>query len=280
MTESEDPVKEGNDEEKELLRDRIRKALTIPEEFDLSKNLPKTGEPSTIMRFLRLLSLWILTLSLISSFIYSIFLSAGILRDPALLDFRNVISYSLSISSLSGFFLLALASEGSDRIEEVQLIMLEKKRRMKELGLTEEEVKLAGEDFTPVEKKGKKFKLFFLIMGIIGLLVYGIIYLIFSEKLMYLAIYGLVGALVSVGFYLSGFAGELNVELWRFEIFRLHIHEAAIGIFFIIVAVPLQYTGTTIDKILGAFYFFVGAFLVGRDWKDVSAGKIIERKGK
>lgn len=280
MTESEQPTEDLPPEEKELLKDKIRRVLSVPEEFDLSKNLPRTGEPSTIMRFLRLLALWILTISLISCFAYSIFLSAGVLTRPVFRDLGNVISLTLSLASLGGFFLLAIGSEGGDRIAEVRAIMLEKRRRMEELGLTEEEVKLAGDDFTPVEKKGKKFKLFFLIMGIGCLSVYGIIYGIFGEKLMYLAIYGLAGAMISVGFYLSGFAGELNVELWRFEIFGLRVHEAAVGIFFVLVAVPLLYAGTTIDRILGAFYFFVGAFLIGRDWKDVSAGKIIERKKK
>jgi hypothetical protein len=46
------------------------------------------------------------------------------------------------------------------------------------------------------------------------------------------------------------------------------------------VAVPLLYNGASIDKILALFYFFVGAWLLGRDWKDMSAGKVIERVKK
>jgi hypothetical protein len=72
----------------------------------------------------------------------------------------------------------------------------------------------------------------------------------------------------------------MNVELFRFQIRSLHVHEAAIGIFFIIVAVPLLYNGASIDKVLALFYFFVGAWLIGRDWKDMSAGKVIERTKK
>ncbi|MBD3186837.1 hypothetical protein GF325_08435 [Candidatus Bathyarchaeota archaeon] len=260
---------------KRKLRDRVGLPSEIKPFSEM--NRPKKGKPSTIFRFLRLISIWILAFSLISSFIYSIILAAEPFGSPYNPEFKVITSYTLAAVSLSGFLVLGIASEGKDRAAEIQRIIAEKKRKMKEFGLTDEQAKLVEEEFMPVMKKGTKFKKFFYGMAIIGLGAYGIIYLAFGLRYHIFAMYGLVGAIISIGFILAGFAGDLNVELWRFEIFGLHVHEAAIGIFFLLVAIPLMYNGASVDKILAAFYFFVGAFLIGRDWRDVSSGKIIER---
>ncbi|MHA1793808.1 MAG: hypothetical protein ACTSVI_14285 [Promethearchaeota archaeon] len=261
---------------------RFRDAIGLPEVIDpFSKdNLPKKDQPSTIFRFIRLLSLWILAFSLIASFIYSILLAAEPFMDPINGSIKELVSYILAFANLTGFLMLGIASEGKDRRAEVERIIQEKKNKMREFGLTEEQVKLVGNEFMPVKRKSMKFKKFFFSMAIGGLGTYGFLYFLFNVRYHIFAMYGLVGAIISVGFILSSFAGELNVELWRFEIFGLHVHESAIGIFFMMVAIPLMYNGSTVDKLLAAFYFFIGAFLIGRDWRDVAAGKIIERYKK
>ena len=269
-----------NREKRKRRLKNMKKKMKLPSEIDLldKQNRPQKGKPSTILRFLRILSLWVLAFALIASFGYSIVLSANGFNTPDLQELREVISYGLSFWALSGFLLLGIASEGKDKAREIEEIIQKRRKKMMELGLTEEQAKLVEEEFTPVEKKGKKAKLFFFSMAVVCLSTYGIFYFITGNSYHPLATYGLVGAVISVGFILSGFAGEINVEIWRFHILGLHIHEAAVGIFFIIVSVPLLYFGASVDRILAAFYFFVGAYLMGRDWRDVSAGKIIERQ--
>ncbi|MHA1680261.1 MAG: hypothetical protein ACTSUE_04595 [Promethearchaeota archaeon] len=270
------------DIEPKKFKERVQEKIGLSDDVKPfnEKNLPKKGEPRSTLRFIRLLSLWILAFSLISSFVYSIFLAAepfGSGYNPAI---KNVTSFALAFISLSGFLMLGIASEGKDRIGEIQKIIQERKQKMIDLGLTESQARLVEEEFRPPVVKGVKFKKFFFGMAIIGLGLFAFIYFVFDLRYHIFAMYGLVGAIISVGFILSGFAGDLNVELWRFEIFGLHIHEAAVGIFFILVGVPLMYNGAAIDKILAAFYFFVGAFLIGRDWKDMANGRIIERTRK
>src|SRR5271157_1793698 len=268
---------------KEQLKDRVKRGISLPKEIDLrhEHNRPRRGQPSTIVRFLRVLGLWILTFSLIVSFGYSIFIASTALNDPKLAQMKEILSYSISFVSLGGFMLIAIASEYKDRAAEIERILQERKQRMIELGLTEEQARLVEEEFMPVRtKRGRKAKIFFYFMAAFCLAVYTVLRFAFGQIYNAFAMYGLVGATISVGFMLSGFAGELNVEVFRFEIWHLHVHEAANGIFFVIVSVPLLYNGASTDKILALFYFFIGAFLIGRDWKDVSAGKIIERKKK
>ena len=262
---------------------RVKRGINLPKEIDLRSehNRPRKGQPSTIVRFLRVLGLWIFTFSLIVSFGYSIFIASTEYNDPTLAQLKEILSYSIAFVSLGGFLLIALASEYKDRAAEIDRILEERKQRMIELGLTEEQAQLVEEEFMPVRtKRGRKAKLFFYFMACFCLSIYTVLRFAFGQVYNAFAMYGLVGATISVGFLLSGFAGELNVEVFRFEIWHLHIHEAAIGIFFIIVSVPLLYNGAVTDKILALFYFFIGAFLIGRDWKDVSAGKIIEHKKK
>ncbi|MEX2683318.1 MAG: hypothetical protein Q6373_017210 [Candidatus Sigynarchaeota archaeon] len=256
----------------------------LPDEINLlsEQNRPKKGQPLTILRFLRILGLWILTCSMIVSFGYSFFIAAGAFLDPDLADLKEILSWCISMVSLGSFLLIGISSEGKGRAAEITRLIEERKRRIIEFGLTEEQAKLVDEEYMPVRTlKGKKAKFFFFGMAIACLGTYGFFYFVMHVQLHLFAMYGLVGAAISVGFILAGFAGEINVELFRFEIkIRgriLHVHEAAIGIFFIIVAVPLLYNGASIDKVLALFYFFVGAWLLGRDWKDMSAGKVVER---
>ncbi len=266
-------------------RGHAKPALPAPIDPFAKENRPKRGQPLTVLRFLRALAMLILAIALLSSFGYSIMLavlSSNLLVNPppaGLLDFRESLSVTVSILSLVGFILLGIASEGKDRAAEIQRIINERKQRMKDFGLTEEQAKLVQDEFMPSRVKGKKAKLFFFGMAIACLGAYGMIYFAsgMTEQIHVLATYGLTGAVISTGFILAGFAGELNVEIWRAEIFGIRVHEAAIGIFFVIIAVPLLYFGSSIDKILAAFYIFTGAFLIGRDWKDVSAGKVVER---
>jgi hypothetical protein len=255
----------------------------LPDEINLlsEQNRPKKGQPLTILRFLRILGLWILAFSMIVSFGYSFFIAASTFNDPSLVDLKEVLSWSISMVSLGSFILIGISSEGKDRASEIERLIEQRKRRMIEFGLTEEQAKLVEEEYMPVRtRKGKKSKLLFFAMAIVGLGTFGFFYLVFDWAFHVFAMYGLVGATISVGFILAGFAGEMNVELFRFQIRGIHVHEAAIGIFFIIVAVPLLYNGASIDKILALFYFFVGAWLLGRDWKDMSAGKVVERVKK
>ena len=183
--------------------------------------------------------------------------------------------------SLGSFLLIGISSEGKDRAAEIERLIEQRRKRMIDFGLTEEQAKLVEEEYMPVRiRRSKRAKLFFFAMAIVGLGTFGFLYFVFGQSFHVFAMYGLVGATISVGFILAGFAGEMNVEFFRFQVLKLHVHEAAIGIFFIIVAVPLLYNGASIDKILAIFYFFVGAWLIGRDWKDMSAGKVIERVRK
>ncbi len=255
----------------------------LPDEINLlsEQNRPKKGQPLTILRFLRILGLWILMFSMIVSFGYSFFIAASTFNDPNLVDLKEVLSWCISMVSLGSFLLIGISSEGKDRAAEIERLIEQRKRRMIDFGLTEEQAKLVEEEYMPVRtRRGKKSKLFFFGMAIVGLGTFGFFYLGFNLAFHVFAMYGLVGATISTGFILAGFAGDLNVELFRFQVLGLHVHEAAIGIFFIIVAVPLLYNGASIDKILALFYFFVGAWLLGRDWKDMSAGKVIERVKK
>lgn len=229
------------------------------------------------MRFLRLLALWSLAIALIVSFGYSIMIAARAFSTPDALEFKEGLSYVISFWSLGSITLLTICSEYKDRSLEIQRLIEAKKARVRDLGLTEEQARLVEDEFMPVRKKGKKAKIFFYSMAVTCLGLYGFFHFAFQDQHHVLAMYGLVGSVISLGFILAGFAGEINVEIWRFEVFGLHVHEAAVGIFFIIVAVPLLYNGASIDKILALFYLFVGAFLMGRDWKDVASGKIIER---
>ncbi|MHA1369716.1 MAG: hypothetical protein ACTSRA_08400 [Promethearchaeota archaeon] len=245
--------------------------------FD-KENLPLKGNPSRIRRFIRLLILWMLGFSLLACFIYSIFLAANFFQNFGYLDLQRKISYTISSFTLAGFLFLAIESETKDRKREIDRIIKEKERMMRKIGLTDEQVRLVSKEFQPPDRQGgKKFKIFFGLMAVGGLGLYGFFFFVFNERVHYLAMYGLVGAVIMIGLLLSRFAGELNVELWRFEIFGLHIHEAAVGIFFIIVSMPLMYNGAPIDRVLAAFYFFIGSFLIGRDWKDVASEKIIQR---
>ncbi len=253
---------------------------TFPDEINLlsEQNRPKKGQPLTILRFLRILGLWILAFSMIVSFGYSFFIAASAFNDPNLVDLKEVLSWCISMVSLGSFLLIGISSEGKDRAAEIERLIEKRKQRMIDFGLTEEQAKLVEEEFMPVRtRRGKKAKLLFFGMAIVGIGIFGFFYLVFGWSFHVFAMYGLVGATISVGFILAGFAGEMNAELFRFTIRGLHIHEAAIGIFFIIVAVPLLYNGSSIDRVLALFYLFVGAWLLGRDWKDMSAGKIIER---
>lgn len=252
----------------------------IPDEINLlsEQNRPKKGQPLTILRFLRILGLWILAFAMIVSFGYSFFIAASAFNDPGLVDLKEALSWSISMVSLGSFLLIGISSEGKDRAAEIERLIEQRKRRMIEFGLTDEQAKLVEEEYMPVRtKRSKKAKFFFFGMAIVGLGIFAFCYLVFQQSFHVFAMYGLVGATISCGFILAGFAGEMNVELFRFQLRGLHVHEAAIGIFFIIVAVPLLYNGASIDKILALFYFFVGAWLLGRDWKDMSAGKVIER---
>jgi hypothetical protein len=280
----EDAIQEdGNDDDSVQPKARVKRGIKLPAEIDLRSehNRPRKDQPSSIVRFLRVLGLWIFTFSLIVSFGYSIFIASTAFNDPSLAQFKEILSYSISFVSLGGFLLIAIASESKDRATEIERILQERKQRMIDLGLTEDQARLVEAEFMPVRtKRGKKAKLCFYIMACFCLSIYTVLRFAFGQVYNAFAMYGLVGATISVGFSLSGFAGELNVEVFRLEIWHLHIHEAAIGIFFIIVSVPLLYNGASTDKILALFYFFIGAFLIGRDWKDVSAGKIIEYKKK
>lgn len=263
------------------IKARVKRGINLPKEIDLrhEHNRPRRGQPSTIVRFLRVLGLWIFTGSMIVSFGYSIFIASTALNDPTLAQLKEILSYAISFVSLGSFLLIAIGSEYKDRAAEIERILEERKKRMIELGLTEEQARLVEEEFMPVRiKRGRKAKIFFYFMAAFCLSIYTVLRFAFGQIYNGFAMYGLVGATISTGFVLSRFAGEINVEVFRFEIMHLHIHEAAIGIFFIIVSVPLLYNGASTDKILALFYFFIGAFLIGRDWKDVSAGKIIERK--
>nr|MDO8109219.1 hypothetical protein [Candidatus Sigynarchaeota archaeon] len=262
-------------------KSRKRGKSAIPDEINLlsEQNRPKKDQPSTILKFLRVLALWILAFAMIVSFGYSIFIAASAFNDPALADLKEIFSYTISFVSLGSFLLLGISSEGKDRAAEMEKIIQQRKQRMLDFGLTEEQAKLIEEEFLPARyKSGKKAKMIFFGIAIVGLGLYGFFYFAFNHQFHIFAMYGIVGATISVGFILSGFAGELNLEIFRLEILKLHVHEAAIGIFFIIVAVPLLYNGASIDRVLALFYFFVGAFLIGRDWKDLSRGKIIERR--
>jgi len=259
----------------------------LPDEINLlsEQNRPRKGQPLTILRFLRILGLWILAFSMIVSFGYSFFIAASAFNDPELADLKEILSWCISMVSLGSFLLIGISSEGKDRAAEIERLIEQRKQRMIEFGLTEEQAKLVEEEYMPVRTlKGKKAKFFFFSMAIVGLGTFGFFYFAFDLSFHVFAMYGLVGATISVGFILAGFAGEMNVELFRFQIKIggrvLHVHEAAIGMFFIIVAVPLLYNGASIDKVLALFYFFVGAWLLGRDWKDMSAGKVVERVKK
>jgi hypothetical protein len=264
------------------LRNKIKDRIGLNEDLDVfsEKNRPKIDQPLTVIRFFRLLGLWILSFALIASFVYGLLLAFHVFGGPNGMEMKGIVSWSLSGASCVGFLLLTIASEFRDRASDIQRVIAERRERMREFGLTEEQARLVEAEFLPTQRKGKKAKVLFVALSFAFIGLYAFFYYVFHVQLDVLATYGIATSIISVGFFLSGFAGEINVEIFRFEIFRLHVHEAAVGIFFIIVALPLVYFGVTVDKVLSAFYMFIGAWLMGRDWKDLSAGKIIERKKK
>ncbi|MHA1733696.1 MAG: hypothetical protein ACTSU5_17255 [Promethearchaeota archaeon] len=98
-----------------------------------------------------------------------------------------------------------------------------------------------------------------------------------AELLYYLAL-GL--SLVLVAILLAEAVGHLNQDIWRVYVLGRHVHESLMGMAYVLVAVPLVvlHAGFA-DLHVGLFYFLAGAFLIGRDWKDVARGEVLVRDG-
>jgi hypothetical protein len=87
---------------------------------------------------------------------------------------------------------------------------------------------------------------------------------------------------ISVAFLIAFVAGNVTEDFMRNYIKGYHIHESVVGIYFILIGVPIMATTEffNIRFSLGNSFLIAGIFLIGRDWKDIVKGNIFVHQSK
>ena len=136
-------------------------------------------------------------------------------------------------------------------------------------------------------KKATKWIIIMILENVLGLIVTAsIIYVVDPMFLIYGPVHNLwiwelptIILFIIFAMNLPRIAGTLNASMEQFHLFGYHVHESMFGIIYFFAAILLVFNArvSVIDLIFASFFFVFGGFLFGRDFKDVMAGKFIEK---
>lgn len=223
-------------------------------------------------------------------FIYSIGSAFNLFALLGLDSFKNLLYRFLSFSLLISFILIFIGSKFEKKHERFEKINTQ---LLKENGIDQKYFEHQLQFIEPHEQGHNQTKKFF---GI-SILVYGINIIIFIIDTGYIRdhsepnadlgilksgiyIYSFALVMISLAFLIAMVAGNFTEDTMRTYFKGYHVHESFMGIYFIFIGIPLMATSSFNYSpfAMGCGFLVAGAFLIGRDWRDIVKGDILVNK--
>ena len=235
-----------------------------------------------ILRNIRLIGLFLFFGNTFLQFALSFFIAFDLFTLLGVSSLETSLFYILCLVMLTGFLLIFLGSLIQRKFKKPEV---DASKLGEQADFYEHQQQFAE----PKETREKGVSRFFLILLILIIItaiittaynwtMEGTLYSVWRGFYAYTFAFGAVG----IAFLVAMVVGNVNEDMWRLYIRGYHVHESVFGIYFAMIGAPLlaTYAFYTLQFAIGMVFIVAGIFLIGRDWKDVVAGRILVHYSK